>query len=138
MAYTPKEWECGEVVTAEALNHIEQGILGASSSGASSLVIKAASIEKGDTAYVYTDKTFNEVADAMRNGTPCYVGFEANAVCSATSADDLNQLLLMLPVLEADTSSMEICYFDTNTANRSYLQTTADGVLFAGATCSST
>lgn len=26
MAYEPKEWACGEVVTADALNHIEQGI----------------------------------------------------------------------------------------------------------------
>lgn len=26
MAYTPKEWGCGEVVTADALNHIEEGI----------------------------------------------------------------------------------------------------------------
>lgn len=26
MAYTPKEWKCGDSITAEALNHIEQGI----------------------------------------------------------------------------------------------------------------
>lgn len=26
MAYEPKNWECGDVVTADALNHIEQGI----------------------------------------------------------------------------------------------------------------
>lgn len=33
MAYEPKTWECGEVVTAEALNNIEQGIADASSGG---------------------------------------------------------------------------------------------------------
>ena len=26
MAYEPKTWECGETITAEALNHMEQGI----------------------------------------------------------------------------------------------------------------
>lgn len=26
MAYEPKVWQCGDVVTADALNHIEQGI----------------------------------------------------------------------------------------------------------------
>ena len=34
MAYTPTNWQCGDVVTAEALNKIEQGI--ASASGGSS------------------------------------------------------------------------------------------------------
>ena len=33
MAYEPKTWQCGEVVSAEALNHIEQGIADASSGG---------------------------------------------------------------------------------------------------------
>ena len=26
MSYTPKEWQCGDTITAEAMNHIEQGI----------------------------------------------------------------------------------------------------------------
>lgn len=26
MAYEPKVWECGDTITADALNHIEQGI----------------------------------------------------------------------------------------------------------------
>lgn len=26
MSYEPKTWECGETITAEALNHMEQGI----------------------------------------------------------------------------------------------------------------
>lgn len=29
MAYEPKTWECGEVVTADALNHLEQGVASA-------------------------------------------------------------------------------------------------------------
>lgn len=26
MAYEPKTWECGETITADDLNHMEQGI----------------------------------------------------------------------------------------------------------------
>lgn len=33
MAYTPKTWECNETITAEDLNHMEQGIAEASSGG---------------------------------------------------------------------------------------------------------
>lgn len=38
MAYEPKTWACGDVVTADALNKIEQGIAEASSGGGTSLV----------------------------------------------------------------------------------------------------
>ena len=33
MAYTPKTWACDETITADGLNHIEQGIAEASSGG---------------------------------------------------------------------------------------------------------
>ena len=33
MAYEPKTWECGEALTADALNHMEQGIAEASEGG---------------------------------------------------------------------------------------------------------
>ena len=26
MAYTPKQWTCGETITAEDLNHLENGV----------------------------------------------------------------------------------------------------------------
>lgn len=29
MAYEPKTWECGETITADALNHLEQGVANA-------------------------------------------------------------------------------------------------------------
>lgn len=41
MAYEPKTWECGEVVTAEALNNMEQGIADASS-GVDKEIVKIA------------------------------------------------------------------------------------------------
>lgn len=33
MAYEPKTWECGETITADALNHLEQGVANASEGG---------------------------------------------------------------------------------------------------------
>lgn len=33
MAYEPKTWVCGETITAEALNHMEQGIANAGGGG---------------------------------------------------------------------------------------------------------
>ena len=30
MAYTPKEWQCGDTITAEELNRMEEGISSAS------------------------------------------------------------------------------------------------------------
>lgn len=33
MAYEKQTWECGETITAEKLNHIEDGIESASSGG---------------------------------------------------------------------------------------------------------
>ena len=38
MAYTPKEWECGEVITADALNHLEQGVAEAGGGGTPSII----------------------------------------------------------------------------------------------------
>ena len=64
MAYTPTEWECGDVVTAEKLNNIEEGIqeaLESGGGGAEPLVVH----EDGDT---YTlDKTWQEIYDAYPN-----------------------------------------------------------------------
>lgn len=33
MAYVKKTWECGETITADALNHMEDGIANASGGG---------------------------------------------------------------------------------------------------------
>ena len=83
MAYVPKEWECGEVVTAEALNHIEQGILAADACcGESMLVLtqtgsREATAEEcpnGGTVYTY-NHTGQEVYDALAAGKLVVLGY---------------------------------------------------------------
>lgn len=69
MAYTPTEWKCGDVVTAEALNKIEQGI--ANSGGGGALVVHVVvsnnpDPEGIDMIYTY-DKTGAEIIEALQS-----------------------------------------------------------------------
>ena len=106
MAYTPTEWACGDAITAEKLNKIESELEALSQSGGSqSLIINAASIE-GDatTKYVVTDKTWQQVHDAMESGIPCYFGFNADefSICYAQDVSDLtSDGVVRLPVTRA-------------------------------------
>lgn len=62
MAYTPKTWECGETITADALNHIEQGIA-SSGGGTEPLVIHQTATPSG----MILDRTWQEIFDAFPN-----------------------------------------------------------------------
>ena len=103
MAYVPKEWECGEVVTAEALNHIEQGILAADACcGESMLVLtqtgsREATAEEcpnGGTVYTY-NHTWQEVDDAVASG-------KIIAVKLSSLPGDLNISAVKKPSLPGD------------------------------------
>lgn len=71
MAYTPKEWECGETITAEALNHMEQGIAEASSGGGEDsnvFIVKFTLSGSFPNPTVTADKTLEEIATANEEG----------------------------------------------------------------------
>ena len=70
MAYTPTEWMCGDVVTADALNKIEQGIAGASGYEEFPVIFTF-----GDGNVVTADKTLDEIIDAYQQGKKI-VGYE--------------------------------------------------------------
>ena len=65
MSYEKQTWQTGDVVTAEKLNHIEDGIDGAGGGGGSLLV----TLVNGETF----NKTWNEVKTAVVSGIPVYV-----------------------------------------------------------------
>ena len=68
MSYTKQTWANGDVITAEKLNHIEDGIAGAGG-GSAPLVIRV--VYPDDPADPTTlDKTFNEIFAAYPN---CYM-----------------------------------------------------------------
>lgn len=66
--YEPYTWETGDVITAELLNHMEEGILAASQGGGSGdegnefFVL----VTTGDDVEV--DKTFTEIYEAFEDG----------------------------------------------------------------------
>ena len=69
MAYERQTWECGETITAEKLNHMEEGISSASGGGTALL----ATITIGEESELSIDKTYEEMANALINGNPINV-----------------------------------------------------------------
>lgn len=68
MAYTPTTWECGDVVTAEALNKIENGIANAGGSDSVIFQMKITEhVHEGSCDRYYYDKTADEFNDAWGN-----------------------------------------------------------------------
>lgn len=65
MAYEKHTWETGEVITAENLNHMENGIKDAGGSF-------AISVQQTDNALTLT-KTWQEIFDAVNGGKFAYV-----------------------------------------------------------------
>lgn len=81
MAYEPKTWERGEVISADALNHIEQGIAEAGGGGAEPLIIKATRIVSTASAVeIETDTPYSQAKEAFQSGIPCYVAFNPNGM----------------------------------------------------------
>lgn len=71
MAYEMHEWVCNEPITADKLNHMEQGIVEAQndeSSGSDVLIIRQDGEASTASRIVY-DKTWQQVYDALQNGT---------------------------------------------------------------------
>lgn len=63
MAYEPKEWQCGDTITAEDLNRMEQGI---AQGGGGSAPLKVHVTDDGEGTLVL-DKTWQEIYDAFPN-----------------------------------------------------------------------
>lgn len=61
MSYVPTEWETGDIVTAEKLNKLENGL----STVSNNIVIVNATMAD---EYVVLSKTWNEIHDAMIRG----------------------------------------------------------------------
>lgn len=62
MSYTPTEWHGGDVLSAEAMNKIENGIANA---GSGALEVRIETSQDGNTTTL--DKTWQEIYDAFPN-----------------------------------------------------------------------
>ena len=76
MSYEQQNWVTGNRITAEKLNHMEQGI--SSAGGGTALIIRYDHTEEDTDYYTfYFDKTWQEVVNALTNFTPVYMhGFD--------------------------------------------------------------
>ena len=71
MAYEPKEWVCGETITAEALNHLEQGLADCCGGGEHPIEIANLNAYRASSSEDYevtSDKTFAELVEAYEDG----------------------------------------------------------------------
>ena len=71
MAYTPTEWQTGDVVTAEKLNKIESGIEGAGGV----LIIEPTITHEGDATIFNLNASFNDIKNALLSGKNILVQF---------------------------------------------------------------
>lgn len=67
MSYTPKEWECGEIVTAEGLNNLEGGVQEALAK-ANVEIIEARADFNGSGYTCTGDTTASAIADLINAG----------------------------------------------------------------------
>lgn len=73
MAYTPTEWKCGDTITAEKLNKLENGLADCCGGGGSEPLIIRFDVERSNTEGVALyDKTWQQVFDALNNAIPVY------------------------------------------------------------------
>lgn len=66
MAYTPTTWKTGDTITAEKLNHAEQGI-------ADALECLVINISVGEGDVLVSDVSYNEIDTAFQSGITCIV-----------------------------------------------------------------
>lgn len=63
MSYTPTEWNCGDTITADKMNKIEQGIADCCGGGTDDIVVVRFTTTDGTS--VVADKTYAELVDAV-------------------------------------------------------------------------
>ena len=77
MAYTPTEWLDGDLITAERMNKIEDGIVNAGSGesgGSGNYIVHA------DPSTFTLDKTAQEIYNAMADDLSCFINTVQSAI----------------------------------------------------------
>ena len=111
MAYTPTNWECGDVVTAELLNKLEEAV--------ENLSVIVDGMDGGDSKFVIgldgstntLDKTWQEIYDAMNQGQSAVVRF------STPLGDNVAEYPVTNVVVSADSYSVTAITSQVGTAS---------------------
>lgn len=108
--YTPTEWQCNDVITAEKPNHIEQGIVDAQSGGSvAPLIVDIEEVYDEQTStrsYIKLLETNKTIYDAFESGRPVYVN----------AGNAYQQVILARTVYSCGNQLYEfgVPWFDTN------------------------
>ena len=102
MAYEKQVWQCGDTITADKMNHIEEGIENASQGGGGVFTITFSTTSRPSSSdgrnvvnmeNLTADKTFNELLEAYQQGIPIYA-FSAGLSRVGGTVMKINQLLV--------------------------------------------
>ncbi len=85
MAYTPTTWHGGDVLSAEAMNKIEQGISNAENTSGVFIIIA-----EGDGNNYTLNKTYAEIKEAYISGKQCLIKYDDNSYCSVIQLSSNN------------------------------------------------
>lgn len=106
MAYEKQTWACGDTITADKMNHMEEGIENAGSS-----VLEVGMTTSGNT--ITLDKTWQEIYDAMPNA---YISLEANGkICILGTAVPQNHYIVI--TFDPTQEDMQMMVFFTDSAS---------------------
>lgn len=112
MAYEPKTWVCGETITAEALNHMEQGI--ASGGGTEPLILTSHTEEQGVQTCSVLDHTYREIKSA----------FEAGRLVLLSSDEGYAPVAQILSMTEGGQTAYVVAFQGLNTETFPYQMST--------------
>lgn len=68
MSYTPTTWSCGDTITAEKLNKLENGLAECCGGGSGLICTATVSVNADNYECYVLDKTWQEIHDAMAQG----------------------------------------------------------------------
>ena len=125
MAYTKQTWECGDVISAEKLNHMEDGIEASGGDESPVFLVDVLATKENDSYSCTSDATFEDIKAAWQAGKLPIVRL-TEIPDGGTPSDYYNRMALQ--VVSFPLSSMVI--FSTNTNNNHYaLSFIANGVI---------
>ena len=107
MSYTPTNWNTGDVVTSEKLNHIEDGI-----TNSESVLFVGGATYGGDGMEGTLDKTWQEIHDAMQSKICILIFADDNGI-----AHELITAAYIAPGGEYMVTNASGSGFTTSTAN---------------------
>lgn len=108
MAYTPTEWQSGDIVTSEKLNNMEQGIAAA---GVVEVLFEAAYAEGATLPTITCDHTAEEIVAAKEAGK--------HVVCSLRYDTSSSLYICVEQTIERDVTPYVVVKFLEHVANAS-------------------